>query len=35
LETYGLSEEEFDGWIAAVAKHGEGALKVTALGTYR
>ena len=35
LETYGLSEEEFDGWIAAVAKHGEAALKVTALGTYR
>ncbi|MBS4011150.1 conserved hypothetical protein [Roseovarius sp. EC-HK134] len=35
LETYGLSEEEFDGWIAAVAKHGEGALKVTALGAYR
>lgn len=35
LETYDLSEEEFDSWIAAVALHGEGALKVTSLRAYR
>lgn len=35
LETYGLSDEEFDSWVAAVANHGEGALKVTALGNFR
>ncbi|WP_417727278.1 DUF1153 domain-containing protein [Roseovarius sp.] len=35
LETYDLSEEEFDSWIAAVALHGEGALKVTSLRVYR
>lgn len=35
METYGLSEEEFDSWVTAVALHGEGALKVTALKTYR
>ena len=32
---YGLSEEEFKSWIAAVAEHGEEALKVTALKKYR
>lgn len=35
LETYGLSDEEFDSWIAAVARHGEAALKATALKVYR
>lgn len=32
---YGLSEEEFDSWCRAVARHGAAALKVTALQRYR
>lgn len=35
LETYGLSDEEFDGWQSAVERHGEIALKTTALQRYR
>lgn len=35
LERYALSEEEFDHWCRAIADHGEGALKVTALQKYR
>lgn len=35
LRRYGLSEEEFQGWIAAVAEHGEDALKATAVKKYR
>ncbi|MEX0348481.1 MAG: DUF1153 domain-containing protein [Paracoccaceae bacterium] len=35
LKAYGLSEEEFNGWVAAAATHGENALKVTALKKYR
>lgn len=35
LETYGLSEEEFDAWKRAVATHGEGALRATWLQRYR
>lgn len=35
LRKYGLSEEEFRSWIAAVADHGEDALKATALKKYR
>jgi len=35
MERYGLSEEEFSGWIAAVENHGEAALKATALQRYR
>ncbi|AMY69211.1 DUF1153 domain-containing protein [Frigidibacter mobilis] len=35
LERYGLSEEEFDLWRAAVARHGEAGLKVTTLQRYR
>jgi hypothetical protein len=35
LEVYGLSEEEFDGWQSAVERHGEVALKTTALQRYR
>ncbi|MDU9003344.1 CtrA inhibitor SciP [Sedimentitalea todarodis] len=35
LRTYGLSDEEFKSWIAAVADHGEDALKATALKKYR
>lgn len=35
LERYGLSDEEFKAWVAAVAQHGEAALKATALKKYR
>lgn len=35
LERYALSEEEFALWRAAVEKHGEKALKVTAIQKYR
>lgn len=35
LERYDLSEEEFALWQAAVEKHGEKALKVTAIQKYR
>ncbi|SIS89732.1 CtrA inhibitor SciP [Phaeovulum vinaykumarii] len=35
LERYGLSEEEFALWADAVKKHGEVALKVTAIQKYR
>lgn len=34
-ERYGLSEEEFRGWVRALRQHGEGALKVTALKALR
>ncbi|WP_170480465.1 CtrA inhibitor SciP [Ruegeria arenilitoris] len=32
---YGISDEEFNTWVAAVAKHGVDALKVTAMKKYR
>ena len=35
LETWGLSQEELDGWRAALARHGIPALKATALQRYR
>jgi len=35
LKTYGLSEEEFAEWRNAVEKHGEAALKATALKKFR
>jgi hypothetical protein len=35
LRTYGLSEEEFRSWVAAVADHGEEALKTTQLKKFR
>ena len=35
LARYGLSDEEFKGWVAAVAQHGEAALKATAVKKYR
>ncbi len=35
LERYGLSEEEFALWRAAVEAHGEAALKVTAIRRFR
>ncbi|NNF24830.1 MAG: DUF1153 domain-containing protein [Rhodobacteraceae bacterium] len=34
-ETYQLSEEELDAWHAAVAEHGETALKATTVQRYR
>ncbi|NBD29491.1 MAG: DUF1153 domain-containing protein [Alphaproteobacteria bacterium] len=33
--TYGLSEEELTEWESAVLRHGEAALKATALQKYR
>jgi len=35
LKTYDLSEEEFLEWRTAVERHGEAALKATALQRYR
>lgn len=35
MQAYGLSEEEFQSWVSAVADHGEDALKATALKKYR
>ena len=35
LETYGLSDGEFDEWETAVRLHGRDALKTTALQRYR
>lgn len=34
-EIYGLSDDEFDSWLSAVERHGEAALKATALQKYR
>ena len=35
LQRYGLTEEEFLGWVSAIAEHGEQALKTTHLKKYR
>lgn len=35
LERYALSEEEFALWFTAIQRHGEQALKVTAIQKYR
>ncbi|MGB0660141.1 MAG: DUF1153 domain-containing protein [Mangrovicoccus sp.] len=35
IDTYDLSEEEFESWVAAVENHGESALKTTSLQKYR
>lgn len=35
LKRYALSEEEFQDWKAALANHGEKALKVTSLQEFR
>ena len=35
LKMYDLSEEEFAGWETAVTRHGEAALRATALQRYR
>lgn len=32
---YGISVEEFEGWVKAIKKHGVGALKATKLQNYR
>lgn len=32
---YGISDEEFNAWVSAVAEHGVDALKTTALKKYR
>ena len=35
LKTYEISDEEFELWQAAVERHGEKGLKVTAIQKYR
>ncbi len=35
IRTYSLSDEELEAWREAVARHGEKALKTTALQQYR
>lgn len=35
LETYDLSQEEYESWQFAVEKHGPSALKTTSLQKYR
>lgn len=35
IETYGLTEEEFEAWQSAVENHGESALKATSIQRYR
>jgi hypothetical protein len=35
LDRYGISDEELEAWMAAVDRHGEGALKATAVRRYR
>lgn len=35
LDTYGLSDEEFQSWTRAVEIHGERALKATAVQRFR
>jgi Protein of unknown function (DUF1153) len=35
LETYGLSDEEYDGWQKAAEKHGISALKATLAQKFR
>lgn len=35
IQRYDLTEEEFDGWVAAVGRHGRNALKITQLQKFR
>jgi len=35
MQRYGLSDEEFRSWVAAIADHGVDALKATTLKKYR
>lgn len=32
---YGLTDEELDGWIDAIERHGRNALKVTQIQSFR
>ncbi len=34
-EMYSLSDEELEGWMEAMQKHGTGALRVTSVQRYR
>lgn len=34
-QRYGLSDDEFNSWVAAMADHGIDALKVTSMKKYR
>lgn len=35
LARYGLTEEELDGWVAAIRRYGKNALKVTQIQNFR
>lgn len=35
LATYGLSDEEFDGWERRFLEHGQGGLRATRIQDYR
>lgn len=35
LDRYGISEEEFESWNAAIDLHGESALRATTIQKYR
>lgn len=35
IERYSLSQEEIDSWVGAVERHGEAALRATAIQKYR
>ncbi|WP_368188030.1 DUF1153 domain-containing protein [Aestuariibius sp. HNIBRBA575] len=35
IESYSLSEEEYESWESAVETHGEAALRTTAIQKYR
>lgn len=35
LERYGLSDDEFEGWLRAIRDHGVAALRATATQKYR
>ena len=35
IKRYDLTEEEFEAWVSAVARHGRNALKITQLQKFR
>jgi hypothetical protein len=35
IDRYSLSQEEIDSWVGAVQRHGEAALRATAIQKYR
>ena len=35
IDSYGISEEEYESWVRAVEAHGEQALKATSLQKFR